>query len=391
MDSDEGRMRLAAQNMARSLTAGMAMITCRDPLQYGIQGYLKQAFYSSLRGATTEQQRMIEEAVLAITDDNVELAQCFIVKFAAERSLVEIEKRLAPEIELRRQARMENRQFVDQQTAKFQTERMPESIRLKIGGVTQQQVSVYEEFGKNVPGFKPSTSEDLFVPFQSSANRQFWPPTSAGHGLEDEVVFQQLLRDVDARLQVAQPHTHNMHAYHGLVALRDALAMASQNPRETVTAQALVQKLVDVLLEFFVPRLFGGAPPSVAEHEWKEWSQILSDAFMAAVKNLSLIFGSQWLQKQVTKTLIDCRQDSRFNVDAVDLLIRSQLVNMVTYDLQLANSMENGTNFKAVDFAQHLVRRCFFEERSQSLNENDLSNTIEMLARITNTRMTPEG
>lgn len=64
LDSDENRMRLAAQNMARSLTAGMAMITCRDPLFYNIQGYLKQGFYSQVRGATTEQQRMIEDAVL---------------------------------------------------------------------------------------------------------------------------------------------------------------------------------------------------------------------------------------------------------------------------------------------------------------------------------------
>jgi len=32
---------------------------------------------------------------------------------------------------------------------------MPEQIRLKVGGVTAQQMAVYEEFSRNIPGFIP--------------------------------------------------------------------------------------------------------------------------------------------------------------------------------------------------------------------------------------------
>jgi len=32
---------------------------------------------------------------------------------------------------------------------------MPEQIRLKVGGVTPQQMAVYEEFSRNIPGFIP--------------------------------------------------------------------------------------------------------------------------------------------------------------------------------------------------------------------------------------------
>lgn len=33
---------------------------------------------------------------------------------------------------------------------------MPEQIRLKVGGVTQQQTVVYDEFARCIPGFLPS-------------------------------------------------------------------------------------------------------------------------------------------------------------------------------------------------------------------------------------------
>jgi hypothetical protein len=43
---------------------------------------------------------------------------------------------------------------------------MPEQIRLKVGGVTSQQMAVYEEFARNIPGFLPLTERDtaMFVP-----------------------------------------------------------------------------------------------------------------------------------------------------------------------------------------------------------------------------------
>jgi hypothetical protein len=37
LDHEEGRMRLAAHSMVRNLTAGMAMITCRDHLLQSIK------------------------------------------------------------------------------------------------------------------------------------------------------------------------------------------------------------------------------------------------------------------------------------------------------------------------------------------------------------------
>lgn len=49
LDSEESRMRIAAHHMMRNLTAGMAMITCREPLLMSISTNLKNSFASALR------------------------------------------------------------------------------------------------------------------------------------------------------------------------------------------------------------------------------------------------------------------------------------------------------------------------------------------------------
>lgn len=49
LDPDIHRMHIAAHNMVRHLTAGMALITCREPLLMSISSNLKSAFTSAIR------------------------------------------------------------------------------------------------------------------------------------------------------------------------------------------------------------------------------------------------------------------------------------------------------------------------------------------------------
>ena len=49
LDPDIHRMHLAAHHMVRHLTAGMALITCREPLLLSISSNVKNAFTSALR------------------------------------------------------------------------------------------------------------------------------------------------------------------------------------------------------------------------------------------------------------------------------------------------------------------------------------------------------
>lgn len=159
LDPEEVRMRTAARHMVRNLTAGMAMITCRDQVLTSISTNLKQAFLTAMIGTTPQQKELAEQAANVVAADNMELACAFVQKTAIEKAIPEMDKRLLNEIELRKIARQEGRRYCDP-LLKYQAERMPEQIRLKVGGVTPQQMAVYEEFARNIPGFLPLSERD---------------------------------------------------------------------------------------------------------------------------------------------------------------------------------------------------------------------------------------
>uniref|UniRef100_A0A8D2LDV9 CCR4-NOT transcription complex subunit 1 n=1 Tax=Varanus komodoensis TaxID=61221 RepID=A0A8D2LDV9_VARKO len=301
LDSEESRMRVAAHHMMRNLTAGMAMITCREPLLVSIATNLKNSFATVLRAASPQQRDMMEQAAAQLAQDNCELACCFIQKTAVEKAGPEMDKRLATEFELRKHARQEGRRYCDPVVLTYQAERMPEQIRLKVGGVDPKQLAVYEEFARNVPGFLPTNDSTQ--------------PTGI----------------------LAQP----MKAVEGLL---DATSGAD----------------ADLLLRY-------------------------RECHLLVLKALQdgRAYGSPWCNKQITRCLIECRDEYKYNVEAVELLIRNHLVNMQQYDLHLAQSMENGLNYMAVAFAMQLVKILLVDERSVAhITEADLFHTIETLMRI---------
>ncbi|XP_034644631.1 CCR4-NOT transcription complex subunit 1 isoform X9 [Trachemys scripta elegans] len=301
LDSEESRMRVAAHHMMRNLTAGMAMITCREPLMMSIATNLKNSFATALRAASPQQREMMEQAAAQLAQDNCELACCFIQKTAVEKAGPEMDKRLATEFELRKHARQEGRRYCDPVVLTYQAERMPEQIRLKVGGVDPKQLAVYEEFARNVPGFLPTN--DLTQPTGFLAQ-----PMKAVEGLLDAT------SGADADLLLRYRECHLL----VLKALQDGRA-----------------------------------------------------------------YGSPWCNKQITRCLIECRDEYKYNVEAVELLIRNHLVTMQQYDLHLAQSMENGLNYMAVAFAMQLVRILLVDERSVAhVTEADLFHTIETLMRI---------
>ncbi|XP_049786692.1 CCR4-NOT transcription complex subunit 1 isoform X4 [Schistocerca cancellata] len=397
LDPDESRMRAAAHHMVRNLTAGMAMITCRDQLLVSISTNLKTAFVSVLTGATPQQKEMIEQAAQVAAQDNMELACAFIQKTAIEKAVPEIDKRLLNEFELRKHARNEGRRYCDPLVLTYQAERMPEQIRLKVGGVTPPQMAVYEEFARNIPGFLPITERDtaLFIPkpvTQEAANLTF---QSAGpshlqvYGAAEDIViiYDKLGNEVDHCLQTiigSQPVMSSSNCQvGGLHSLLESILVAKRQ-RDVTSAVQLLQKAVEGLLDGMTQVPLD--PETVLRYR---------DIHLRVLKALQdqRAYGIQWTNKQVTRFLTECREEYRYNLEAVDCLIRSHLVNLQQYDLHLAHSMEGGLNYMAVAFAMQLVQLYLIDERLNGIvSEGDFCNTVEMLARIaTHSRQPPEG
>ncbi|XP_067012333.2 CCR4-NOT transcription complex subunit 1 isoform X3 [Anabrus simplex] len=379
LDPEESRMRAGAHHMVRNLTAGMAMITCRDQLLVSIGNNLKTAFLAALLGPTPQQKEMIELAAQHAAQDNMELACAFIQKTAIEKAIPEIDKRLVNEFELRKHARNEGRRYCDPLVLTYQAERMPEQIRLKVGGVTPAQMAVYEEFARNIPGFLPLTERDaaMFIP----------KPVSTYGTDELAQIYEKLVTELERYLQsimgTQTVMSSNNCQLNNLHSLMEALLIA-RSSRDVMSAVSLLQKAVEGLLD--------GLTQLSGDHDYMIRYR---DMHIRVLKSLQdhRAYGIQWTNKQVTRCLIECREEYRYNLDAVDCLIRAHLVNMQQYDLHLAHAMENGMNYVAVAFAMQLVQTYLVDERNNTtVTENDLYHTIEVLARIaTHSRQPPEG
>ncbi|KAM4618707.1 CCR4-NOT transcription complex subunit 1 isoform 13-T13 [Polymixia lowei] len=365
LDSEESRMRVAAHHMMRNLTAGMAMITCREPLLMSIATNLKNSFAAALRAPTPQQREMMEEAAARIAQDNCELACCFIQKTAVEKAGPEMDKRLATEFELRKHARQEGRRYCDPVVLTYQAERMPEQIRLKVGGVDPKQLAVYEEFARNVPGFLPSN--DLSQPtgfLAQPMKQQAWATDDVAQ------IYDKCMADLEQHLHAIPPALAMNPQTQALRSLLEAVALA-RNSRDGIAALGLLQKAVEGLLD-----ATSGADADLLLR-YRECHLLVLKALQDG-----RAYGPQWCNKQITRCLIECRDEYKYNVEAVELLIRNHLVNMQQYDLHLAQSMENGLHYMAVAFAMQLVKLLLVDERSVShITEADLFHTIETLMR----------
>ncbi|CAL1280479.1 unnamed protein product [Larinioides sclopetarius] len=350
LDPEEARMRASAHHMIRSLTAGM--------------------------NPSAQQKEMTEQAAEIVATENLELACCFIQKTAVEKALPEIDKRLASEYEARKHARSEGRRYCDPVALTYQAERMPEQIRLKVGGVTPQQMAVYEEFVRMIPGFLPSGERE-----QQQANLGRSVAMMQPYATDEmSQIYDKLINELEILLHAtnhSNPHILSLHS------LLEAVIMA-RSTREMASAVALLQKAVEGFLE--------GMSQAASD---SDVSMRFRDGYLLVMKALAdpRVYGHQWTSKQITRWLIESREECRYNPEAVDLLIRNHLINLQAYDLHLTQSMENGMNVVAVQFAMQLVKMYLLDERQTGLvSEADLYNTVETLGRITsNQRQLPDG
>lgn len=159
MDPDEQHLRRAAQQTMRSLTAGLASVTCREPLTSSMMSYIKQVLKAHLNGTQTssagnnnnQQTKLIDEAALAVTEANITHATNFVVKTACEKAVSELEKRLEEDYHVRRVPRQDAQPFqLDPFIMEMDT-KVPESIRFKAGPVSDQMLRIYDDFSSLVP------------------------------------------------------------------------------------------------------------------------------------------------------------------------------------------------------------------------------------------------
>jgi CCR4-NOT transcription complex subunit 1 len=395
MDPDEGRLRAGAHCMVRNLTAGMAMITCRDHLHLSIKTNLKNFMVTLGRNLTLQQQEAIDTTVERVASDNVELACAFIQRKAIDKAIVEIDTRLKPEYEARAMARKEGRRHCDQDAASYQTNRMPETIRVKPGAPTPQQRAVYEEFGRNIPGFKPLTEREAAAiapkPTQAelaaaatAASGSVTVGSSSGPTTSEECVaiLEEVFLKVDPFVQncttlPTSPHMNNLRA------LLEAMSRAKSS-REPSAVALLVDKAVENLLQGLTAQAQVDTE-SLARYR---------DANLLVLRAINdpRGYGPSWTSSRITRALMATPEElNKYNLDAFDVLVRSGMVNLSEYDKHLSKAVTAAVDAAgaggqvplSVQFAMHLCKIYLLDERANAhVMEADLARTVEVLTRL---------
>jgi len=148
-EGNEEKMRKAAHNLVQTAAAGLAQVTCKDPLRMSIANNLRQIL---VQQGFAEQQ-IPEPAISMCVNDNIDLCCQIIEKAAQERAIPEIDESLAQAF-LQRKRYRESRTtqpFLDPTTSRYAVQYLPEPFRLKAGGLTPQQLAVYENFATMPP------------------------------------------------------------------------------------------------------------------------------------------------------------------------------------------------------------------------------------------------
>ncbi|XP_076470610.1 CCR4-NOT transcription complex subunit 1-like isoform X2 [Babylonia areolata] len=408
LEPDENRMRNAAHCMMRNITCGLALITAREPVLGQITSNLKTAFTNKLGPNLPAHKDVVDQVSSTLANEMVDICTAFIQKTAVERAGPETDKRLAAEFDLRKAARNENRRYCDPACLTYQAERMPDQIRLKVGSVTSQQLAVYEEFARHLPGFMPAPMEFMQnlqksmlappppqqppqppmmpqMPPQPPPNVPPPPPPQYG---QDEVtlIYDRIVRDLEQHLQVVpvvpqNPMTVQLHS------LLDT-AITTRNLREPRHSAVLLQKAVEGLLEHYIP--------SSITSDQQELLLRFRECHLMVLKGLadSRALGPGWAPKEITRCLIVMgREESKYNLEAVETLMRSGLMNTSQFDVYLSSLLDNASSSTISFVMQVMARICADDKNSpHSFSEGDFPQTVECLNTLARqSRQSPEG
>ncbi len=361
LDSEENHMRIAARNMVANMSSGMMLITGKEPLTTHLFNSLKVQFTQPLTSEMALAYKdLINQACGVLVHDNIELCMCFLQKIAIQRSIIELERKLQGEFESRQRARTEGRAHYDPNVLSYH-EKMPEQIRLRVGSINPQQYSVYEEFGRNLPGFKVNAEERVAQPNFQMVDEM---------NIHYENIINLLKNEV-----ACMPNNHFLTS--NLQNLMFALHEFKVTQQPT-SALNLIKKLVTNLLEGYTLIQNESINPS-ADH-------FLSKYRESNLSVMKIILGDQrfytgnWIVKEVQKIWLECNQDLKYSVEGIGALFKFKLLLPQTVDLHISQFVDAG-NAKALQFALQLLKY-FYIENANSHLDIQLSNTLESVSRI---------
>ena len=363
LEPDDGKMLKAARSMIANMSSGMMLITAKEPLTTHLKTVLSKHLSQPLDiGVANAFAETINDATTRIVDDNIEVCMCFLQKCAIQKSIIELEKRLSIELELRQRAHSENRAYFDAAILNYQNEKMPENIRLKVASIGPQ-FSVYEEFGRNIPGFK--THEEKPSPSLPT------PPVQPPPVDDINPAYEAMIGFIEAELATLPSN-------HSLTASLQNLLVSIQEFKATSTstsAFSLVKKLFYNILETCASHNdMTGATNEIVSKCRDKYFQVVK----LIITDQRFTAGG-WLAKETAKIWIECANELKYSVESVAILFKLKLLNFQTVDQFIAPYVEAGSP-KFIHIATQLIK-FFYIEHASMFSDIEFSLIIEAVTK----------
>jgi CCR4-NOT transcription complex subunit 1 len=339
LEPNEDKMRKAAQSMVQSLSGSLASVSSREPLRISMISNMKNLL---LQNGFTE-QTVPEQVVYVIVSDNLDLACSFMEKAAAEKSVQEIDESLAVAYSNRKKHREKSTQpYYDLSVyaASRYPSALPDQLRLRPGGLTAQQMMVYEDFTR-VQHPLNDGSEKILMRETEPSQAVYGETSSTLTNIKILDKFATIISEIDSSVVKnpnsslaalsAQPDLQNN--------MQQILWLTSKAPQLEEATLIISQKLFQLLF----------TNQSNSSNEVYIWLLI------------KLIEISPKLLRDIKEWLLYQDDERKFVVSVTVALIKAELLNVHELDCQLARLMDMG-KYYVVSFALSLLRTCILDE-----------------------------
>lgn len=304
---------------------------------------------------------------------------------------------------------------------------MPESIRMRVGSISPQQFSVYEEFGKNLPGFKVNIEDRTTTnataaaaavnlvqnpqqaqPQQPQPNFQVAEEMNLHYEnlismLRNELTqIQSSLLAAAAAAAVPSMTMNNTVASLLMTNLQGLIQAVSdfKSTQQPGSASNLVKKVVTNLLEGYTWANNEIQQYQLSQQQQQPQQQLhiiksLSDpilikyregnvAVIKVVLNDHRFCVNNWIVREVQKIWIECHIDFKFCIEGLALLFKFKLLSPQLVDNSMTQLVETVGNVKVMQLAAQFLRTFFIDQAQAHLDVHfvTLLDTVSRLATI---------
>ncbi|CAJ0587724.1 unnamed protein product, partial [Mesorhabditis spiculigera] len=346
-DTSSPLKRQAIRGHLRSMCSAFAYKNAQEPLKESLLRSCQEAFLKVMRvnGRVDVDKKTMHDALYYVVGENFEVGMAFIVKTICESTIHDLARSLDQSVPQTASSSLELRRLAAEHAAKISL--LPARLQWSPDTLGNQEYGLYESLSSNLCGFKMAEDDQALPAQQAQAEIEF-PDV----GAEEQFVEQlrKMIKDGEQVLSTTGPQEAKQSSV--LVSFLHKMRSLLADPSNQQLLLATLSQALFQFLYVYTPSLYQGLPGYDAMKRVSEL--LLTNMQTLRNKSTELQMGGI----RLTGLLIECQHEYRFNHEAIEVLIRENMISCAEYDKWLAEVIdtEPSNSRYAMEFSQNLFR-----------------------------------